>query len=170
MKKVLSWLDNNLEEFLLVILLGAMSVVMMVQIILRTTGNSLSWAEEFCRYCFVYSGMLSAGYCLRRKVGIRVDLITNALPAPIRIFLEYFSRVLTIALYGYLFYNSFGLIATTTSVSSAMQLPIKYVYAAFPLGFGLGVIRGIQDVVFYTRETFQPKKKTASSSVEGSVT
>ncbi len=62
MKKTLSWLDNNLEEVILLVLLGALSLVMMVQVIMRYVFQSpMSWAEEFCRYCFVYSGLLSAG-------------------------------------------------------------------------------------------------------------
>jgi len=152
MKKIVSWLDDNLEETILVALLLAMSCVMMMQVIVRYVFSSaMAWPEEFCRYCFVYSGMLSAGYCIRKKVGIRVDLVVNFMPKLIRIFLEYFSKLTLLTLYGYLFYSSFGLISITTTVSSAMQLPIKFVYMAFPIGFGLGTIRGIQDLVLYTK-------------------
>ena len=59
MKKVISWLDYNLEEVILLVLLGIISVTMMLQIIMRYLFSSpLSWVEELCRYCFVYSGMI----------------------------------------------------------------------------------------------------------------
>jgi len=158
MKKIVSWLDDNLEETILVALLLAMSCIMMMQIVVRYVFSApMSWPEEFCRYCFVYSGMLSAGYCIRKKVGIQVDLLVNFMPRPIQIILDYFSKLTLLALYGYLFYSSFGLISITTTVSSAMQLPIKFVYMAFPIGFGLGTIREIQDIVLYTKSLFAVK-------------
>ena len=160
MKKVISWLDYNLEEVILLVLLGIISVTMMLQIIMRYLFSSpLSWVEELCRYCFVYSGMISAGYCLRRRVGIRVDLVVNFLPKALQIVVEYLSRVLMIAMYGYMAYSSIDLIRTTTTLSSAMQLPMQYVYLAIPIGLGLGVLRGIQDVILYTKELMQKGKK-----------
>ena len=59
MKKLGKWLDENLEGTILMVLLAAFSCVMMLQVIMRYAfGNALSWAEEVCRYCFVYSAFL----------------------------------------------------------------------------------------------------------------
>ena len=47
MKRVFHWLDENLEEFLLVIGLIAMTLIMGVQVFCRyVLGMSLSWSEE----------------------------------------------------------------------------------------------------------------------------
>lgn len=159
MKKVVLYLEDNLEELLMVFLLAALSLVMMMQVIARYVFDAgFTWAEEFCRYCFVYSGMLSAGYCIRKKVSIRVDVIFNFFPRPVRILIEYAGKLLLTGIYAYLAYSSLGLIASTTSISSAIQLPMQYVYAAIPLGMGLGTIRGIQDLVRYTKEVFGRKE------------
>ena len=57
MKKVLQWLDENLEEVLLVIALAAMAVIMGIQVIARYIfGASLSWSEELTRYIFIWAG------------------------------------------------------------------------------------------------------------------
>ena len=54
MKRFLKWLDEDLEETLLMILLVAISVVMMAQVVMRYFfRQSMSWPEEFCRFCFV---------------------------------------------------------------------------------------------------------------------
>ena len=46
MKRVFHWLDENLEEFLLVIGLIAMTLIMGVQVFCRyVLGMSLSWSE-----------------------------------------------------------------------------------------------------------------------------
>ena len=63
MKKALQWLDENLEEVLLVIALAAMAVIMGIQVIARYIfGASLSWSEELTRYIFIWAGFLSVSY------------------------------------------------------------------------------------------------------------
>ena len=53
MKKTLHWLDENLEEFLLVVMLAAMTLIMGIQIFSRyALGESLSWSEEVTRFLF----------------------------------------------------------------------------------------------------------------------
>lgn len=151
MNKMLKWLDENLEESLMLILLGLLSVTMMSQIILRYFFNSpVPWVEEFCRYCFVYSGAISAGYCVRKRLGIRVDVLIGFLPKPLQILQEYLSKLLVTGVYLFLAYHSFRLLATTTTVSPAMQIPVKYIYAALPIGFFIGAIRSIQMIILYT--------------------
>ena len=159
MKKVFSYLEENLEEILMVILLVAFSVVMLVQVIARRFDMGLPWVEEFCGFCFVYTGMLSAGYCIRRGVALRVDVLYNFFPRPVKILIEYAGKILITAIYAYMAVGSISLITTTTTISTAMQLPMKYVYAAIPLGMGLGAIRGVQDLVKYTKETFGKKEE-----------
>lgn len=54
MKKIWTYLEENLEEILMVILLAAFSIVMMAQVIARNiVGGGFTWAEEVCRYLFV---------------------------------------------------------------------------------------------------------------------
>lgn len=159
MKTIVRYLEENLEEILMVTLLAALSLVMMAQVIARAVfEQGFTWAEEFCRYCFVYSGMFSAGYCIRKKVSIRVDAIYGFFPKGLRIAIDYIGKVMITVIYAYLAYGSINLIATTTSISTAMQLPMQYVYASIPLGFGLGTIRGIQDLIAYTKEIVSGKE------------
>lgn len=148
MKKLFTYLEENLEEILMVILLVALSLVMMAQVIARYVFQAgFTWAEEFCRYCFVYSGMLSAGYCIRKGVGLRVDALYGFFPQIMKTVIDLAGKILVTAVYAYMAYGSIGLIATTTSISTAIQLPMQYVYAAIPLGMGLGAIRGVQDLI-----------------------
>ena len=67
MKKVLHWLDENLEEFLLVVFLIAMTLIMGIQVLSRyVLGQSLSWSEEITRYLFIWSGLFSVSYCSKK--------------------------------------------------------------------------------------------------------
>ncbi|MCI9242695.1 MAG: TRAP transporter small permease, partial [Lawsonibacter sp.] len=147
MKRLFTYLEENLEEILMVVLLGAISLVIFAQVIARLFNKGFPWAEEFCRYCFVYSGLLSAGYCVRKGVGIRVDALYGFFPKGLKLAIDYAGKILLTAIYAYLAWGSIGLIANTTNLSTAIQLPMKYVYMSIPLGFGLGAIRGVQDLV-----------------------
>ena len=54
MKKILHYLDEYLEEFLMVIFLIAMTLIMGIQVFSRyILGMSLSWSEEITRYLFI---------------------------------------------------------------------------------------------------------------------
>ena len=57
--KILRWIDDYLEEYISLILLAIISCVMMIQIIMRYVFNSsLTWAEELCRYSFIWIAFL----------------------------------------------------------------------------------------------------------------
>ena len=52
--RVIKWLDNYLEEALLVIMLLFMMVIMGIQVTARYVFSySLSWSEEITRYLFI---------------------------------------------------------------------------------------------------------------------
>lgn len=146
--KVLKWLDDNLEAFLLVILLAAISCVMFAQIIARFVLHSaMNWPEEFCRICFVYSGFLCFSYCQKRRNAIKIDVLVNLLPEGARKAINVIGEVLLFVCYVFLFWQSIGLLKTTAmngTRTSALQIPLQYEYFALTLGMGLAVFRSVQ--------------------------
>ena len=53
--KIIKWLDDNLEECLLIILLIIITCLMGIQVFCRyILNNSLSWSEELTRFLFIY--------------------------------------------------------------------------------------------------------------------
>ena len=63
MKKVFVWLNDSLEEFLMVASLILMTLIMGIQLFSRyVLGASLSWSEELTRYIFVWAGFLSVSF------------------------------------------------------------------------------------------------------------
>ena len=86
MKRFLKWLDEDLEETILMVLLVAIAVVMMAQVVMRYCfRQSMPWPEEFCRFCFVYSGFISMGYCVRRGKMLKVDILVGFFPQIVQI-------------------------------------------------------------------------------------
>ena len=78
---MLKWLDENLEEFLMVALLIAMTVIMGIQVFARyALGASLSWSEELTRYLFIWSGFISVSYCTKKCISIKIEQFVAMFP------------------------------------------------------------------------------------------
>ena len=149
--RVLKWLDENLEEFILMILLIAMSCAIMLQIVMRYFFSaSLTWTEEFARYCFVWTGMLSLGYCLKRGSMLRIDIVYLSVPKIFQKILDAIGMVIGILFYGYAFKASLTAVEEAFrggSSSPAMQIPMYIIYMSAAIGFGLAILRQIQIIV-----------------------
>ena len=144
--KTLKFLDKHLEEFIMVLLLSSIVVIMLFQIIRRYIFNdSLSWSEEFCRYCFIWMMFVAFSYSARLGSDLRVDALIGMLPQGCRNIIEIINLILCIMVAGFLFYHSFG----TVAASVALKLPMQYVYAASVVGYGLGTVRYIQRLVLF---------------------
>lgn len=67
--KVVKWLDDHLEETFLVILLILISCVSLLQVIIRKIPfiPALTWAEELCRFLWIWSVFISLPYTLRKE-------------------------------------------------------------------------------------------------------
>lgn len=107
--KTLKFLDKHLEEFIMVLLLSSIVVIMLFQIIRRYIFNdSLSWSEEFCRYCFIWMMFVAFSYSARLGSDLRVDALISMLPQGCRNIIEIINLILCIMVAGFLFYHSFG--------------------------------------------------------------
>ncbi|MBR6208544.1 MAG: TRAP transporter small permease [Oscillospiraceae bacterium] len=170
--KWLKWLDLHFEETIMVILLAALSCVMMLQVIARyVTGHALPWPEEFCRYCFVWSVMLATSFCIRTNRMLKVDMVTTLLPEKVQKVLDLMAKLLCLAFCCIMFMPSVRAVAATKigakwQTSPAMLIPMKFIYASAPVGFGLGIIRSIQSLVFAVRDFNKPMNAPAEKAEE----
>lgn len=150
--KVFKWIEENLEEFIMCILLIAMACIMMIQVIARFVfSNSLGWSEELTRYLFVWSTFLSISYCIRKNLTIRIDMIVEALPKAVKKIFYIVVDLIQLVMFAYLVQPSFTYLQRTienNQVSTAMGIPMQVIYVAPLIGFILAVIRCIQDVYF----------------------
>ncbi|MDK2870877.1 MAG: C4-dicarboxylate transporter, DctQ subunit [bacterium] len=148
---VIRWLDQHLEEFILGLLLVLISCVMLLQVFMRyVVGASLSWAEEFCRYLFVWSSLLSIGYSIRKKTILRVDSLVEAMPLRIKRWFRIAIEVVVLVFFLYLFIKAIPvveMIRKSGQRSPAMEIPMYLVYLSAIVGFFLAVIRSIQSLI-----------------------
>ena len=80
--KILRWMDKYLEEALLVLFLVIIACVSLFQVAARNLPwlSALTWAEEFCRFCWIGSVFLSLPYTVQRGSMLRVNALVQILP------------------------------------------------------------------------------------------
>lgn len=148
MRKVLRWLDQNLEEFLLVLFLAAMAVIMGIQVLARyVLGMSLSWSEEVARYLFIWSGFLSVSYCTKKCVSIKIEQFVASFPKRWKAALKVLNHTIELVLFLYLLpfaWDYFYSAVVSGQKSPALGLPMYLVQAAPMTGFVLCAFRVVQ--------------------------
>ncbi|MCF6096316.1 TRAP transporter small permease [Thermovorax subterraneus] len=154
--KIIKWLDDHFEEYVLSILLALIACVMMLQVIMRYVFNSsLSWAEELSRYAFVWSAFLSIGYTIKEKTILKVDTFIGILPKTLKKIARILVVCVNIAFFVFLFINSVPVvekIMLSKQISPAMGIPMYAIYSATVVGFLLAAARSLQDAIKLTKE------------------
>ncbi|MBQ7103156.1 MAG: TRAP transporter small permease [Anaerotignum sp.] len=161
MKKI--W--DNLEEFMIIPLIFAMSFIIFIQVIMRYVfANSLTWSEELARYLFVWLVYFSVSFTARRQKHIRIDAAINLYPKKMRPYIEILSEIIVlafsifIAVTGVTVYHK---ITWSGQMSPAIGLPMQFVYAAPMIGMALTSIRQIQCIVQKVKALKEPSKEVA---------
>ena len=154
--KVIKWLDEYFEEALLVVLLILISCVELAQVIARNVPwiPALTWAEEFCRFCWVWTVFLSLPYTIKRAGMLRVDALLNALGERTRRIVDVAVDIITALAMGLLGGYSVGVvrnIAASAETSPAMQLPMWIVYSVVLIGFLGAALRAVRQAILHVR-------------------
>lgn len=148
---VLKWLDRHLEEALLSIFLLTLILLTSANVILRYIFNSgLTWSDEICKYCLIFSGFISISYWIRNKSGICVDALVQILPKGVQKILGILTQLIVLLFFIWMFRGSINVlrsIAKSGQVSGTLQISMVYIYMAPVIGFGLAVFRVVQVMV-----------------------
>ena len=152
MKKILKWLDDNLELYLCVFLMSAMTLVTFIQVVMRKVfNNSLSWSEELARYIFIWLIYIGISYGCKLRKHIKIDAALNLFPKKVRPYVVVLGDILFILFAIYIAYT--GVTYSLSQMqfntrSPALKIPMEYVYMSTVVGFGLAIIREIQTVLY----------------------
>lgn len=150
--QLLKWLDQRFEEVCMMVALAFICAIMGYSVIMRYVMNdSLSWAEEICRYLFIWSAFLSISLCLKRRSSIKIDMLLLALPRAVQK-----ANIILVDLVMMVFfaYMLKGAVNVTTSMydsgqsSPALLLPMYLIYGAAMVGAALSIVRILQRIVF----------------------
>jgi len=167
--RIIKWIEEHLEESVLITLLVAITGVMMLQVIMRKVVNSsLSWPEEFCRYCYVWTTFFTLSYTMRQGNMLRVGVVVDLFPKALRKLVYIFGNLTCLVFFAVFFYKSIDVvkgISLSGQKSTAMGLPMYLVYLSTILGFGFGAIRTLQ-ALFKQVRNFNVQEQTTIESIK----
>lgn len=178
MKKAIHWLDANLEECILVVLLVAMTLIMGIQVLCRYAfGMSLSWSEELTRYLFIWCGFISVSYCTKKCLSIKIEQFVAMFSRRKKAVLKVVNHTLELIFFLYMlpFAYSYMMSAVASGqVSPACGVPMYYVQAAPFVSFLLVSLRILQRWVIEFRvargervdDPAHPERNTPESFIE----
>ncbi|NLC35632.1 MAG: TRAP transporter small permease [Alcaligenaceae bacterium] len=149
------FLDNHFEEILMVFLLSLMSILIGAQVFMRYVLNdSLTWSEELARYAFIWATYIGVACAVKRNAHICVEAAVTKLPPLYQRYAAIFSHLLFIVFAVMVMKEGYALTLKIFSFgqkSSAMGIPMGWIYLAPTVGFGLVILRLLQRIVIEVR-------------------
>lgn len=149
--KFTKWLDENLEEIIMMVLCAIMACIMIVQVAARYIFKaSLSWSEELTRFMFIWSSFLSISYCIRKRLSIQITLLIDSFPFKLKYIFIMVVDVICLALYAYLTPQAVSYLGQTIAngqLSTALRVPMWVIYLAPCVGFGMSMLRSLQMLI-----------------------
>ncbi len=178
MKKIIHWMDEYLEEFILVVLLMGMTGIMGIQVFCRyALAMSLSWSEELTRYLFIWSGFISVSYCSKKCLSIKIEQFVAMFPRRGKAIFKVVNHTFELIFFIYMipFAYSYMMSAVESGqVSPACAIPMYYIQAAPLVSFVLVAFRILQRWIIEFRiargenvyDPAHPERNTPESFIE----
>jgi len=127
---------TQLVEWMLVALSALIFVVVFLQVLFRyLLRQPLFWSEELPRYLLIWMCFLAAAVAQKHDAHINITLCLTPLSTRARQVLKILTDAIILAFLWILIYSG-GLVTSITAHhrSTALQLPMGFVYAALPVG------------------------------------
>ncbi|HZH61483.1 MAG TPA: TRAP transporter small permease [Metabacillus sp.] len=151
--KFLNWLDNHLEEYILIVLSICTVIIVFTQVFMRyVLGESLTWSEEVARYLFIWMIYVGVSYGVQKDKHLGVDAFPMMFEKKGRIIIDMIASFSFFVFAVVMTYYGFDIVLKVTRESAALELPLEWVYAAPVVGMVLTSIRLIQKLVRLVNE------------------
>lgn len=155
-KTILSWIDRHLEEIVLFPGLSFLVIGLGVEVfrryVLRSPGP---YTAELATFTFVWVVYIGVPYAVRNNTHITLDLLPEDMSRRTDTILRVVARVIQLGFFVFIAVQALRLISfnrMVNVVSDAMAAPLWIVLLCFPVGFALGAVRLVQDLVKILRE------------------
>lgn len=146
--RVIKWLDNYLEEALLVVMLLFMMVIMGIQVTARYAFSySLSWSEEITRYLFIWSGFLSISFCIKKGASVKIEQFVGLFSDRVLAAIRLVTYTVEIMFFAYLIPYAYRYVlaaVVSQQVSPACGIPMYLMQSATLISFCLAILRLVQ--------------------------
>ena len=152
---------TKLCEFIVVSVFIVMGSAILIQIILRTLGQSMIAMEDIALFGFFWLVFLGAAVAFKEGIHVKVEFFVNWMPARIRAIIIMAANLIVLAFL--ILFTWSGVLFTINNVQQhAMQLRISmaYVYFILPVSGFVAIIIVIDKLL---TDTKRPDKQQPSS-------
>lgn len=167
---ILKWLDEHIEEVLLVLFSVTMVVSIALQVFMRfALGSSLAWSEELARFCFIWLVYIGISYGVKKQRHIKVDVVLILLKDKMKIALTVVANLIFLAFAMYVIIYGYSIaekLLAWGQTSPALGLPMGYVYLATPIGMSLTAFRIVQQLIKQLKSLFGEEQFEVKSEHE----
>ncbi|OHE63408.1 MAG: hypothetical protein A2Z99_18460 [Treponema sp. GWB1_62_6] len=162
LKKIIALLD-----IIQVTLFSGLVGLSFVSVFSRYVFNySLTWAEELTRYMFVWLVYLGAALCVRRRKHIVMDIVIAEMKGTPRKIISIVNNLVMFAFVSVLAVLGFRMMPILgTQTSTALQLPMSFIYAAIPVGSVLMAFYLVLDCILIIQDKLPEDDRPESSPV-----
>lgn len=134
------------------VLLAGMLMMILMQVFFRYVLNdSLTWTEELSKYSMVWIACLVAPWAYRENLNVSIEMLADALPAPLKKLSEALITVLVIMVSAIFLIYSIGFWQSGLTIT-ASSVPVKLAlfYSCIPFMFAALILVGIERLLIKT--------------------
>jgi len=154
--RVVGFLDEHVEYVLIVAFYTYFVVVIVTEVVLRYGFNSsLLIAEETARHAFIWLAWIAASLAAKKRIHISIPVFEERFSRNGQFVMAFVYNALFILICVYGIKYVLPIIESQHqygTLSRAAQLPMYVIYLAVPIGYGMMVIRVVQNIVIDYRD------------------
>ena len=130
-------------------LIAGMVVLIAVQVAFRYLLNEpLAWTEEVARHLMIWAALLGAAVAYRNKGHLGMDVLVMQFSRRRQRVVEILLQLLSIGFFAILVLHGVPLVERTMrQLSSAIRIPMGYIYAAIPVGSALILLFAVERLI-----------------------
>lgn len=162
----LRWLDR-IEEWISVAFLSMVLIAVSTQVVARYVfAAPLFWGDELARYSYVWMSFAAAAFVTGRRSHVTIGLLDNRLTSRQLRLLECLAQaIVALTCLCLVVFSYSWLLKTAGPKSSALRMPMIYLYGGAWVAFGLMALHSLV-TLYYVAIGRAPALPAASDSYE----
>jgi len=140
-------------EWVLIALMVALTVIVIVAVVYRKSGASLSWYDEIASVMLAWITYYGAALAALRRRHIGLDSLLLMLPLPARMWATALAEVLVLAFFALLAWAGFEVVQVLRgdTLVSLRWMPVQLTQSVIPIGAVLFIVAELLSLPFYWR-------------------
>jgi len=140
---------ERLVKIVMILLLSGMVCLIFAQVLFRYLLNHpLAWTEELSRHFMIWAAFLGAAIAYRKKAHLGVDALVLQFSPRWQGVMVWFVHLVSIMFAGFLVYYGIAIVKKTMhQLSSALGIPMGYIYASIPVGAAILLLFAVEKLL-----------------------